>query len=275
MVLCILHMRFNGDKTVKDTLHENREAVEIDLRKLFTAYLRKWWLILICGILLAGASLYFTMNFITPLYRATVTIYVNNSRGDTEIESVSTSNLSAAARLVDTYVNIIKSDTVLTEVSVSGNLSYSPDQIRGMLTADQVESTEIFTVSITHPDPETAAAIANTIAEIAPGKIGEIVEGSSTKIIDYAKVPTSRYSPSYKRNALLGGGVGILAAVIYLTLRCLLDVRIHNADDLNTIFDIPVLGQIPVFGVSEPKKNSYGYDADKNVTDSESGVSSS
>ena len=237
-----------------------RDGVEIDLQKLLLAYLRRWWLVVLCGLVAALGTLYVTANHITPMYRAGVMVYVNNSRSDQVIEYMSSSNLTASKQLVNTYTKIISSDTVLSKVVVDCNLPYSVDQVRGMMTTAQVDDTELFQVFITHEDPEVAAQVANAIAEVAPAEIEEFVEGSSTKIIDYAKIPTSRYSPSYRKNTVLGGVIGVVAAVLYITLRYLLDVRIKDSEDMEMLFDIPILGQIPDFGTSEVKKKGYGYD---------------
>lgn len=245
---------------MREQMNGIKDGVEIDLQKLLLAYLRKWWLIALCGIVAALGTLYVTANHITPMYRAGVTVYVNNVRSDQVIEYMSSSNLSASKALVNTYVNIIGSDTVLEKVAEEADLPYTSSQIYGMMTAEQVDDTEIFRVYITHKDPEVAAEVANAIANVAPAEIEEFVEGSSTKIIDYAKVPTARYSPSYRKNTLLGGVIGVVVAVLYVTLRYLLDVRIKDSEDLEMLYSLPVLGQIPVFTSGEVRKTGYGYD---------------
>ena len=238
-----------------------KDGVEIDLQKLLLAYLRRWWLIALCGLVAALGTLYVTASHITPMYRAGVMVYVNNARSDQVIEYMSSSNLSASKQLVNTYTTIIGSDTVLRKVVLDGKLPYSVDQVRNMMTTEQVDDTELFQVFITHEDPEVAAQVANAIAEVAPDEIEEFVEGSSTKIVDYAKVPTARYSPSYRKNTVLGGVIGVVVAVLYITLVYLLDVRIKDSEDMEMLFDIPILGQIPVFGTGEVKKKGYGYAA--------------
>ena len=246
---------------MKEQINGIKEGVEIDLQKLLLAYLRQAWLIVLCGVIAALGTFYVTANHITPLYRTSVTIYVNNTKSNDVVEYVDGSSLSTSARLVATYVNIIRSDTVLTKVVEKSGLDFTAEEIRGMMTTSQLGNTEMFQVFITYADPVTAAEVANAIAEVAPGEIGNFVEGSSTKIIDYAKIPTTRHSPNYRKNTLLGGIVGIAAAVLYITLRYLLDVRLKDSEDLEMIFDIPVLGQIPSFASADAKKKSgYGYE---------------
>lgn len=225
----------------------NRQEVEseIDLQELLFSYLHYWWVIVMCVVAFVGIVLAYTNLFVTPLYRASVTIYVNNSVNSGNVEYIASGDLSVSQKLVNTYVNIIKSDTVLQKVSDEKELRYTASQLRRMITASQVDSTEIFDVYVSNPDPKMAATIANAIAEVAPGEIANFVEGSSTKIIDYAKVPNAPYSPNYTKNALIGFLVGFVVAVAYLTIRYLLDVHINDAEDLDRMFEYPVLGQIP------------------------------
>ena len=241
-------------------MNEKRDGFEIDLQKLVQCYLRKWWLIGIGTILAAVIGYWFTSYFITPMYRASVTIYVNNIARGEQITYLSGSNLTAAQQLVNTYIQIIGSDTVLTKVADETGLGISPSGIRSLMSAQQVDDTELFKVFITHQDPERAASIANAIAQVAPGEIENFVVGSSTKIIDYAKVPVRPTSPNVSRNVILGGLVGCVLAVVFLTIAFLLDVRINDEEDLTIIFDLPVLAQIPAFVPEGSKRRSgYGY----------------
>lgn len=51
-----------------------------------------------------------------------------------------------------------------------------------MVQAEAVNSTEVFSIDVTSPDPQEAELIANAIADILPDRIADIVEGSSVKI---------------------------------------------------------------------------------------------
>ena len=243
---------------MREMMNDNRDGYEIDLQKLMIAYLEKWWAIVACTVAGAVMAMIISVNFITPLYQANVMVYVNNIRSDKQIESVTSSNLSTAQRLVETYINIIKSDTVLEKVAEASGLDITANGIRKVMSAEQVEETEIFKVIITHKDPVVAAQLANAVAEVAPGEIENFVEGSSTKIIDYAKVPEKPSSPNVSRNVILGALMGCVLAVLYLTVRFMLDVRVKDEDDLIMMFDYPVLAQIPEF-LPEGSKRRDGY----------------
>lgn len=253
----------------------NRQEVEseIDLQELLYSYLHHWWVIALCALAIVGLTLAYTKIFVTPQYRAKVTIYVNNSiRTSESVEYIASSDLNVSQKLVSTYVNIIKSDTVLQKVALEKDLPYSTAKLRSMITANQVESTEIFDVYVRNSDPQMAANIANAIAEVAPGEIANFVEGSSTKIIDYAGVPSAPYSPNYTKNAMIGFLVGVVLAIAYLTVRYLLDVHINDAEDLERMFEYPILGQIP--DITQVRSKSRGAYA-KYAEEAEDGVKKS
>ena len=236
---------------------DKNNMVSINLGKLVKYYLHNW--ISLCAAVAVGVVVSFIITYfaITPQYRASITVYVNNTAAGQQLDSVSGNNLTAAQKLVVTYVNILKSNTVLNDVIKRGDLDYTASDIRNMMTASQVDSTEMFTVSISHPNAAVAAHIANTIAEIAPERIAGFVKGSSTEIIDYAETPTAPYKPNYQENLALGGLLGAAIWGVILTCRFLFDMRIKTEEDIANYLQIPVLGVIPEHEEGAKKKGHY------------------
>lgn len=232
---------------------------EINLAELVSAVVRKIWLIVLCAVIAGGLAYTYTSNFITPLYRSRVTIYVNNTVmvNSSNNVAISASDLATSQRLVLTYVNILKSDRVLDKVAESIGGGLSAGYIRSLMTAGSLEETEVFEVYISHSDPKLAARIANAIAEVAPAEIANIVEGSSTKIIDKAKVAGAPYTPNKTRNTTYGIAVGAVLALCAILLQTLLDVRVKGEEDLAMLSSAPVLGLIPDLAVEI--KGEYGY----------------
>ena len=111
-----------------------QDFTEIDLKRLILALFHKAWLLVLCA-LVAGALAYiYTANFITPLYRASVSIYVNNANPQMVNSSyISGSDLATAQRLVNTYVNIIRSNTVLEKVAQQSGMDITAEQMGGTL----------------------------------------------------------------------------------------------------------------------------------------------
>lgn len=232
---------------------------EINLAELFSALLRKIWLIVLCAVV-AGALVYaYTVNFVTPMYRSRITVYVNNtiSTNSGNNHSISATDLATSQRLVATYINILESNRVLDPVAEKVGHGLTASHIRSMMAAAPMDETEVFEVQISSSNPQMAATIANKIAEVAPAIIEEIVVGSSTKIIDNAKVAAAPYAPSKSRNTTFGMIGGAVLAVCVVVLQTLLDVRVKGEEDLALISNAPVLGLIPDLAMES--KDSYGY----------------
>jgi len=243
---------------MQETINEKVSGIDIDLQGLLRAYLHKWWIILICLVLGASIAFGITYQFVTPMYQARISIYVNNNKSSEDKEYLSSADLSASQRLVNTYVSIAKSERVLEKISENLNGEYSVSWLNRAISASQLNDTEIFCIYVLHEDPAEAARIANTAADVAPGEIAQIIEGTSAEVVDTAKVPASHYSPSYERMTLLGGALGVLLAVVSLTIHYLSDTRIKDENDLTTLYPLPVLGRIPNFDIAS-SESSYGY----------------
>ncbi len=220
------------------------ETKEISLRQLFAILKRRIFVIILSTAIFAVAAYFYSNNYITPLYTASISMYVYSdpNRKDT---SISSSELSAAVSLVNTYLVVLKSDSVLDQVVKQLQLSYSSGEIRSRLTTSAIEMTQAFTVSYTDSDPKVAQSIVNTIAKVAPGEIVRVVKAGGAEVIDYAKEPMSPTSPNTMRNSAICGVVGfVLSCGVYL-LKLLLDTKIRSEEDLKYIADIPVLAIIP------------------------------
>ncbi len=238
------------------------EEVEIDLMQFLKAIMRKFWAVILAAAIFGGCTLVYTALFVTPLYKSRTLLYVNNnsvSVGDAKL-SISSGDLSAAQGLVDTYTIILGTRTTLDEVIETAGLSYTYEELKEMITAASVNGTQIFYVEVTSPDPVEAEKIANTIGRILPSKIASIVEGSSTRIVDYAVVPARKASPNIIRNTVLGALVGVILACGIVIVRELMDDKIHNPDYLMETYDLPVLAVIPDLSL-DGSKNKYGYAA--------------
>lgn len=223
------------------------KTIELDLKELFQACLNKFWLIISSTVVVAALMYIFTVCFVTPMYKTNATFYVNNSLSADESQKITSSDLATAQKLVLTCTNIIKSDKVLEKVAQEAGLDMSAAALRKVITASDIDETEMFKVEVVSADPIMAAKIANAIADVAPQEIANIIVGSTTKVIDRAKIPTAPHSPNVVTNTVLGALVGMVLAVGFVVVSTLLDVHIRCEDDLTAITQLPVLGSIPEF----------------------------
>lgn len=225
---------------------ENEKEFDIDLGKIFYMF-KKRVLYIILGALIAGfIAGGYTELFVTPRYSTSCSLYVYSNVDRVNTRSTITGNeLDVSQRLVDTYIVVLKSDTVLEKVIEELGLDMSASALRNKISCSQEGTTEVFRVTVTDPDPEKAAMITNKIAEVVPDEIVRVVKAGGVEVLDYAKVPTKPSYPNVKKNILIGLGVGFIAFFAFFYLYELFDTTISTERELEREFDLPVLGSIP------------------------------
>lgn len=239
-----------------------KEEYYVDVQRLLTAVLHKGWLIALVSIVCAIAMFIGTFFFVTPLYESTTMFYVNNksiSVGDISA-SIGSGDITASKSLVNSYIVILKTRSALNDVIDYAGVDRTYTELLGMIDASNVNSTEIFEVVVTSPDPVEAEKIASAIAYILPKRIGSIIEGSSAKIVDTAVIPSAPSSPSYTKNTLLGFILGFVITTAIIILREVFDTTIRTEEDITQISPYPILASVP--DMQAPSKGAY-YGNDK------------
>lgn len=238
-------------------VRKQQRKIEVDLFAVFQLLWKRKWTIVASGLISSIIIFLVTVLFVTPLYSASVTLYANNSNSSDINTSITSQDISASVQLVDTYAAIILSDPVLDQVIELNGLDISGQELLDCIEITSVNNTEVFKITVDYSSPDKAANIANSIANVAPIKIADIVEGCSVKIVSNAKVPTDKSFPSNKMTLLIGMVIGVTISVLTIFIASLLDTRIKGESDLQE-WEFPVLGVIPAFSEAE-KAGAYGY----------------
>lgn len=238
-------------------MNNTKDLEQIDIKRMIEVVLDRIVSIVVITIIFGLLSFALSEFLIVPKYESSITMYVNNRRNASENSmetKTMTSDITASQMLVPTYIEMIKSDSVLQEVAdeikEKTGEKFTVKKIKEMITAEAVSNTEIISVSVKTTDSRMAREIANTIADVAPDKIQKFIELSDVRIIDRAKISTSPVSPNVRNNTILGALLGFVLSISFILLRELFDVRVKSVDDLVSSFQFPVLGTIPEIYVS-------------------------
>ena len=235
-------------------MKEKEGSIEIDLKRLLLVLLRRAWLLLLVGILCAATAFVYAKFFVTPMYSASTKLYVNNTYGQ-DTEGFSSSQIMAAQELANSYIVILKSYPVTEQILEKTGLDYTHGQLMSMISAMAIDETEIFRVTVTCANYKHAAQIANAIADILPGRVADIVSGSSLRVVEYARESTTPVSPNVAKYTVLAFIVGFALVALVLVVVELLDESINSEEYLTRVYpDIPLLAVIPDAEVS----SSYG-----------------
>ena len=224
--------------------------IDENVQKVIKLLLRKWKLLILfmlIGAVLAGV---YTAKFTTLTYTSSVEFLaaavdpaheISDSTGEVARTS-QTSKMNYAMKMIDTYIEIFKTNKFCSKVAGEMNKKYytnlSPADIKQSFTIETVENT----------DPTLSYNIAHQMEESVPEQMEETNNGLvQTTVEDKAIKPNTAEGRGYLKNCLLGAVAGLLIAAAYVILRDLLDVRIKSAEELSQRYDVPVLGSIPAF----------------------------
>lgn len=242
----------------------NEEYIEIDLLRLLAALRRKALMIALSVLALALAGFLLAFCVIPPKYQASALLYVNNSSFSVGSTSISLSDLSASQTLVDTYIAILMTRLTLNEVIERADLEYDYEDLEEMIEAEAVNHTEIFEITVTSKDPEEAKQIANTIVEVLPDKISQIVDGSSVRTVDFAVTPEKRHSPSITLFTIFGALAGLVLGCGSVILLELMDEQIRSETYLLQTYRLPILAAVPDMSAPQRGKGYGSYYAERN-----------
>ena len=151
---------------------------EINLGFLLKCLKKCWLLMVVCALVLAIAAGIFVNVTMNDTYSASITFYARNN--DVNSDIISQGNLSAATRLINDYIQIIKSDAVLTQISdelkATDGIELTPQQIDGTISASSEEESSMFVIIITHTDPKVTKAIAAAVEKVTPEAVTKIAK---------------------------------------------------------------------------------------------------
>ncbi|MBQ5602442.1 MAG: hypothetical protein IIU77_06445 [Clostridia bacterium] len=244
---------------MEKTENSNKEYYTIDLLHIVKSLARRAWLIALCGLLAAAIGFSISAFAIAPTYSSSVKLYVNNSSislGNTDF-SISASELTAAQSLVKTYGEILDSRSTLERVIEKADVDYSWKELSEMIEYAPSNDTEIMRVTVTCEDPYEASKIANTIADVLPVRISEIIDGASMEVVDSAIADLEKVAPSITKYTAIAFILGILFSVAVVVVFALMDDTIHDEEYILRTYDYPILGKVP--DLLNTGNRSYAY----------------
>lgn len=218
--------------------------LEISLSDILQFIKKRFLLIVLCGVYFTVGTFLVSHYLIPEKYTASVSMYVNPN-ADEKDRVATLGDLNYAQAVVDTYIEILKTNVFLTDVAQTSALPYNPAELRKMVNMQEQNGTEIFKISVVSENPNDSLLLAETIAHLAPQKIIEVKDADAVRVVDPAILPTAPSSPNVMRNTVLGAALGLMLGVLIAFVLEMTDKRIKNEDDLLKNYNVPVLGTIP------------------------------
>lgn len=240
---------------------EQLEKESISIKALLLMLVKRWWIILLAGILVAGVLIAYTVFLVDDCYSASALLYVNNESHGISSNKITAQDLDAAKSLVSTCCVFAETRKTLDQVIEKEQLPYTYEQLKSMVQTDGIDSTQIFRVTVTSRSADEAKVLANTIAGVLESDIPQTISGASVKIVEVAARPSTPNSRGITKKAVVGFVVGIvLAAGGVLLVDGYIRDSIKSKDWLEEYYgeSVPILASIP--NTASATSTKYGYD---------------
>ena len=211
----------------------------------YISTLRRWWWLLLAGMLIAGGASYGISRTLTPIYRSTATLLVNQTQVP---GTIAYNDILTSERLTRTYSHLINQRPVLQEVIHRLDLDTTRDQLSGMLDIDVVTDTQLLRLSVENADPALASDIANTAASvfIEQNTENKLSRPGDVSIVEVATRSSSPVKPNIMINTLLAAAIGLLLAGGIAFIVEYVDDTVKSPEDLEAN-GLPSLGGVARF----------------------------
>ncbi|OAP97663.1 YveK family protein [Ligilactobacillus aviarius] len=211
------------------------------------------WTTVICAVL----TLFVSLFVITPKYSSSTDILVNRKMDNPNGQVNDQGQIQADIQMISTYKDIITSPTILNTVSsrlADEGYHISSGAIRNSISISNQQNSQVFTVAVKAKNPQLAAAMANTIADVFKTKVKKIMSVNNVSILSKAVASSSPVSPKVGLNTIIGIVVGLILGLILAFVANGLDRTITDesfiTDDLE-LNDLGIISEIPASKVKK------------------------
>lgn len=265
----------------------------IDLRKMLTLIRQHLRGIVIstfaCGII----GFVLAAFVIPPKYEATSEILVNQRH----VNSSQTYNAQQTdVQMINTYKDIITNPVILDEASQqlknpqklvrkatkakyrknadgtkvlvhaakpavykNNGKSYniSANDLKGMLTVQTKQNSQVFSLTARTGDPAESAAVANTVTAVFKKKIKKMMSINNVTIVSRAQEPGSKAFPKDSIFLIAGAALGLLVSMMWVIVRDMMDTTVQDDTFLTNELGLADLGQISHYHMKPNQTNRH------------------
>ena len=231
---------------------------ELDLKEMFNIFWDKRIHIAIIVAVFLIIGIIYTMFFTTPMYNATTTLVLAQSKdaknAENNTNTITSTDIAINSKLAATYGELIKSKNILGKVKTNLGLDVDENVLRSMIRVNSVSDTDLITIVVTNKNPSDASKIANETAKVFIETVKEIYNINNVQIISQAETPTAPSNINHKKDIAQFGIVGIAVAIMYILVINMFDTTIKKSEEVEKEFGVSVLASIPFYNIDDKDK---------------------
>lgn len=222
-----------------------QEEVTLDLREFFWILKKRVKLIVsitLLSTIIAGVISFFVLS---PVYQSKVSVVIGKTGDGKQNENYQYNEVMMYQKLVKTYAEIAKLQSVAEDTIEKANLNITPTQLKDIVKVTPQADTQILDITVEHKNPNKAKVIADIFTEEFIKKSTKAIQGGEVEILDPAQVPEKPIKPNKKLNIAIAFFLGLMVSIGLTFLLEYMDNTIKTDEDVLKSLEIPVIGVIP------------------------------
>lgn len=228
-------------KYIENELDESEYTIDLFalINNLWVGTKKFGWIILILALITSSAACLKVKRSFYPYYTASATFTVNL---DLDSSTSIYEDSLRASQMSTTFPYILTSSLLRNIIAADLGVDYVYEDI----SAENIEDTNLFTISVSSDDPEWAYNVLQSVIKNYP-KVAETVVGSThLNMIEETGVPkipdnSLNYKSSIKTGAIPGAALGIIIILAYALTRR----TVYKMDDLTGLTNMKQIGVLP------------------------------
>ena len=215
-----------------------------DLNKFLKAMQKRKALIILVTLAFIVFSAVASYTIMKPVYQATTQILINqNTTGSQNFESL---DIDTNLQLIGTYNVIIKSPAILGTVIEELELNDSVASLTERITVNNIESSQVVSLSVEDSSMEQAVLIANTTAQVFQKEIQQMMKVDNVSILAAAETEAAakpiRPDPIF--NMAIGAIVGLVFGMGITLILEQLNTTVRTEEDIEEMAGLQLLGVV-------------------------------
>lgn len=217
------------------------DEVTIDLGELFEQ-IKKHIVALILLVVIGGIGAgLFSWFFIPATYASSGTLFLTPSVSEGEVDI---NSINSNQKLVTNVMNLLTQDNIMSVVAQETGLQSAQD-VRDVLTVNNVNNTEIITITATTGDAKLSKEIVEDTINIFIDTMQESLNIKNITITNPPKLDYNPVGPSILKNSVSGALIGLLVGMGWIVIRMMTDKRLKTREEAEKFLGIPVYAELP------------------------------
>ena len=211
----------------------------LELLHLLRKHLRLVVLLPVACALVMGIYSYL---FMRNAYTASTSMYVLALNQDATASTSLSTDLSASQMISNDVSTLLTSDRALAETAEDLALEDLDDYD---VSVTSETTSRVIGLTVTGPDPQTAADVANRLVANVSGIAQEVMSIESVNPIDQATAPEAPSGPNRPLYVAVALMAGLFLAVAIVVVEDMLNTKVRGQEEVEELLGIPVIGRIP------------------------------